>query len=407
MPVDNLPPNSTQALEPPESPAFPQEAPPIDQNVQQFGKFGVNISQGQEIHIGDVYQQTDPEVIKQIVREELRLSQREYGDSVGLGLTALAELMHHSEARLIVITFWADFQAACERIDIIANYKELHDLLHTLEFQCYSGIIQEAKRFSDPEDETALNILMDHELTLQRILREVKDVVGRETIASNELLWVKDLERAQEELHNAIEALDTRRLQRAIWLLNRILAIQPSRINTNLNAAAKALRLPALVNAMNAIWKKLAEANLNQEKIQQFQKSVAVLAELNQRLAALVIGHDYWQEFDLELRRIEANLDKDLIELEMSWPDLRERTEDLLDPTADQWTLAFQQDSQNLDAALNAHNPVKIKRYFRNYRRRASERFYQVDVTLKRLCEELREVGEPLASVLRMIDEYC
>ncbi|MBF2046884.1 MAG: hypothetical protein IGS54_05860 [Elainella sp. C42_A2020_010] len=88
----------------------------------------------------------------------------------------------------------------------------------------------------------------------------------------------------------------------------------------------------------------------------------------------------------------------------MSWPDLKERTEALFDPTADQWTLAFQQDSQNLDAALHAKNPAKIKRYFRMYRRRASERFYQVDVTLRRLCEELREVGEPLASVLRMIE---
>jgi hypothetical protein len=148
----------------------------------------------------------------------------------------------------------------------------------------------------------------------------------------------------------------------------------------------------------------LAGSNLNQEKIRQFQTGVEVLAELNGRLAALVIDHDFWQELDLELRRIEANLEKDSIELEMSWPDLKERTEVLFNPDGDQWMLAFQQDSQNLDAALYAQNPVKIKRYFRMYRRRANEHFYQVDVTLKRLCEELREVGEPLASVLRIIE---
>ncbi|WP_017302004.1 hypothetical protein [Nodosilinea nodulosa] len=114
--------------------------------------------------------------------------------------------------------------------------------------------------------------------------------------------------------------------------------------------------------------------------------------------------HDYWQEIDLELRRIESNLDQNLVELEMSWPDLKARSDRLFDAGADQWTLAFQQDSQNLDMALKAQNPIKIKRYFRLYRRRARERFYQVDVTLKRLCEELREVGEPLASVLRIIE---
>lgn len=378
-----------------------QDARSLGQTVQQTGKFGINIGEGQSIHIGDVYQ-ADSETIKRIVREELRLPQREYGDPVGLGLNALAELMHHSEARSAVVTFRVDFQAACEQINIIANYKELHDLLHTLEFQCYSGIVQESKRF--PDDETTLEILTDHELTLQKILSEVQEVAGRETIATNEVMWLKDLKRAQTELRTAIGELDTRQLQRTIWLLNRILAIQPSRINTNLNSAARTLRLPALVNAMKSIWERLAQSNLNQEKIKQFQIGVEVLAELNERLAALVIGHDYWQELDLELRRIEANLEKDLIELEMSWPDLKERTEILFNPAGDQWAISFQQDSQNLDATLSAQNPAKIKRCFRMYRRRAGDRFYQVDVTLKRLCEELREVGEPLASVLRMIE---
>lgn len=402
MPTNDPIPDVTQALSNSELTHSSQEPPSIEQKVQQSGKVGVNIGQGEGIHVGDVYYQVDPETIKRIVREELRLPQREYGEPVSLGLNALTELMQHSEARSAVVTFQVDFQAACEQINIIANYKKLHDLLHTLEFQCSSGIVQESKRF--PDDETAFDILTDHELTLQKILREVQEVASRETIATNEVLWLKDLKCAQEELHTAIKEVDARRLQRTIWLLNRILAIQPSRINTNLNSAARTLRLPALVNAMNAIWEKLARSNLNQEKIKQFQNGVEVLAELNKRLEALVIGHDYWQEIDLELRRIEANLKKDLIELEMSWPDLKERTAILFDPAGDQWAVAFQQDSQNLNVALSAQNPVKIKRYFRMYRRRAGDRFYQVDVTLKRLCEELREVGEPLASVLRMIE---
>jgi Effector-associated domain 10 len=345
----------------------------------------------------------DPETIKRIIREELRLPQREYGNSVSQGLNALADLMQYPEAMSAVITFRVDFQAACEQINIIANYKEVHDLLHTLEFQCYNGIVQEAKRF--PADETGLEILLDHELTLQKILREVQDVTARETIATKEVIWLEDLKRAQVELQGAIEELDTRRLQRSIWLLNRVLAIQPSRINTNLNSAARTLRLPTLVSAMKFIFDKLARSNLNQDKIRQFQEGVEVLAELNERLIALVNGHDYWQELDLELRRIEGNLERDSIELEMSWPDLKARTNVLFaGEIGDPWTVAFEQDGQNLDLALNAQNPAKIKRYFRMYRRRASDRFYRVDASLKRLCEELREVGEPLASVLRIIE---
>lgn len=378
-----------------------QTASSLEQSVQQSGKYGISIGQGDGIHIGDVYQ-IDRETIKRIVREELRTPQLGYGDSVGLGLQALAELIEHPAVRSAVITFRVDFQTASEQIDVIANYKALHDLLHDLEFQCYSFIVQEAKRF--PEDETALDILTDYQLTLQKIVREVQDVAGRETIATQEVLWLKHLEQAQEDLHAAIEELDARRFQRTIWLLNRILAIQPSRINTNLNTAARTLRLPALVSAMSAIWEKLANADLNSEKFHQFQVGGEVLSALNERLTALVIGHDFWQEIDLELRRIEANLDKDLIELEMSWPDLKARSEILFDPAGDPWVLKFQKDTKNLDTALDIQNPIQIKRYFRRYRRQASVRFYQVDVTLKRLCEELRAVGDPLASVLRMIE---
>ena len=355
------------------------------QNVTQSGKFGVNIGEGQGVHIGDVNQyQFDPETIKRIVREELRLPQAEYYQSVSLGLNALAELMKVPEVQSAVVAFRVDFQAACEQIDVIADYKDLHDLLHTLEFQCYSVIVQEVRRF--PNDEVALDDLDYHRGTLQQLIRDIQKVTRRETIAVREVSWLRDLERSQEELQGALEELDLRRLQRTIWLLNRVLAVQPSRINTNLNVAARTLRLPALVTALQFIWENLCHSQLDQEKISRFQGGVETLAELNQRFAALVVGHDYWQEIDLELRRIEANLDQDPIELEMSWPDLKERTAVLFEKNTDEWALAFQKDYQKLDDSLTSQNPARIRRYFRMYRRRASDRFYQVDTTLKRLC---------------------
>ncbi|WP_017302005.1 hypothetical protein [Nodosilinea nodulosa] len=235
--------------------------------------------------------EVDPEMMKQIVREELRIAHTEYGDPVGEGLNALTDLMQVPEVRAAVITFRVVFEAACDQIDVVANYKVLHDLLHTLEFQCYSGIVQEAKRF--PEDETALDILMEHELILQGLLGEMQQVAVRETIATHEVQWLNDLRTAQTELHTAVDTLNVRCLQRTIWLLNRVLAIQPSRINTNLTGAARALRLTGLTNAMALIAEKLTSVNLDQKKLEQFQEGVEMLTALDQRLAALVMGHDY------------------------------------------------------------------------------------------------------------------
>ncbi len=328
--------------------------------------------------------------------------QNEYNScSVRKGLDALTDLMSAPEVRAAVVAFRTDFQAVCEQIDILGNYKDLHDLLHTLEFQCYSGIVQEARRF--PDDETALDILMDYELTLQQIVTDVREVAARETLATNENLWIKDLERTTEELHGAIENLDTRQLKRAVWLINRVLAIQPSRINTSLNTAARALRLPALVKAMTCVRDNLTHCELDPEKTSQFKDGVEALANLERSLTVLVRTHNDWQELDLELRRIEANLEQDIFELEMSWLDLKAMAESLCNSSIDEWALSFKKDSENLDSAIAAQNPAKVKRYFRSYRRRAGDRFYRVDVELKRLCGNLRIVGEPLASVLRMI----
>lgn len=377
----------------------------IGQTAEQTGKYGVALGEGTgDIHIGDrIYQsQSEPDTIKRIVREELKNPSKEYSNPISTGLSALAALMQVPKIREAVIAFRVDFRAALEQIEIIANYKELHDLLHRLEFQCYSGIVQEVRRF--PDDDTALDILTDHKMTLEELVQDIQAVAQRETIATREVIWLKDLKQSQQELHDAIELLDLRKLQKTIWLLNRVLAIQPSRINTNLNAAARALRLPTLVHALEAIWSTLSTIASDHEKINEFQWGVNSLADLNERLGALVIGHDYWQEMDLELRRIEGSVDQDLIELEMSWPDLKERSFALFDQDADEWTAKFQVSCENLDNAVSASNPIKIKRYFRIYRREASNRFYQVDVTLKRLCEDLRKVGRPLASVLRIIE---
>ena len=334
----------------------------------------------------------DIETIKQLIQKQ----------SASKGLYALSELMSVPEVRNTAIAFRADFQAVCEQVEVLGNYKDLHDLLHTLEFQCYRGIVQEAKRF--PDDESALDILMEHELTLQHLVDEIRDVAKQETLASSEIPWLKDLAQAQEELHAAINQSDTQRLKTAIRLVNRVLTIQPSRINTSLNNAASALRLPALVHAMIYIQDQLAHIELDQEKTSQFRNGIDSLVNLSHNLTFLVENHNDWQNVDSEIRRIEADLERDTSELEMSWSDLKAMTEPLYSSSIDTWAVSIKKDSENLDSAIADKNPVKIKRYFRFYRRQAGERFYRVDVKLKRLCEDVRIVGEPLASVLRMME---
>lgn len=376
----------------------------VKQRLQQNGKYAVNLGQGQEIHVGDrIIYQTDVSTIRNLVREELRFHHKDYGDPIKAGLSALMELMQLPTACHAVTAFRVDFRAACQQIDIIADLKELHDHLHTLD-QCYRNIARDKHLKTFTEDEIALESLIGYHHALQHVIASVEEIATRQILSSSKLAWLEQLEQAQSELQRAIEYYSVAYLQKAIWLLERVLAIQPSRINTSLNAAAGALRLPELISATTTIWQQLQDGNVDLEKLSQFRIGVEAIADLDNRLTALIIAHDYLQEMDLELRRIEANLDVDLLELELSWFDLKDKTEMLFEHQTDEWAVSFKQDCQNLDVALLEKNPARIRRCFWSYQRQARYSFYKVDVTLKRLCDELRKVGEPLATILRMIE---
>jgi CHAT domain len=320
--------------------------------------------------------------------------------SAGKGLYALADLMADSEVNEAVKAGREKLQDACQQIEVVSTYKDLHDQLHTLEFQVYRTIIQEARNF--PNSETALDNLTDYELTLQQITSNLREIAERQLLKSQETEWIKKLEQAGAELHAAIETLNLRQLQRAIWLLNQVLAIQPAIIDTSLKKTAEALPLAVLVQHMSKIRNGVVNvilASKESEKIRQFQEGVTALETMEQSLASLISSHYEWQTIDLELRRIEGTLEKDTFELEMSWPDLQMRLEAQCGNCEEDWAIALKQDREKLDKALKAQPPTPdlSRRFFRSYRRRASERFYRIDVDLKKFCGQLRAVSKPLA----------
>lgn len=324
------------------------------------------------------------------------------GAAAGQTLSVLPGLMGDGEVRARVAAFRADFQAAGQQIDLLVQYKDLHDLLHKLQFRCYNVIVQEVARF--PDDSLAVDNLLNYEVTLQDIIARLRDVAGRAILPQSEVSWIEDVAQAQKMLNGALTHMQVDLLKRAAWLLKRVIALQPSSINQRLNMAARALRLEALAQAMKAIRNGLNTLQLEREKIAQFESGVAALESLHTRLTALVEAHDNWQALERILSRIEDVMVYDLTELELSWPDVEHRVTLLCHEQSEDWVQLLTEDGGQVGNALAAQNPTLIQRYFRRYRQRAGNRFYQVDVMLKNLCEELRQVGEPLTSVLRLLE---
>lgn len=306
----------------------------------------------------------------------------------------------HFDVRVTVVGFQVDFEVVCEQIDRLGTYKALHDQLHKLQF-IYNCIIEDLRLF--PDDEGSIERLTDYAFTIQSIIDALQRITQRARLQEHETTWIQQLVQAQASLPAALERAETMLLKQAVRLLNRVLTVQPFEINIRLNAAARALRLPALANAMTSIYATLSHAHPDFVTLYDFQESVAAVTSLSTSVLDLVASHDAWQIVDRELRRIETFLDYDTTELEASWPDLKTLASPLYCTAHAKWAIALSSIAEQVDRAIAMKDPIACKRSFRRYRRQANDRFYQVDDELKQLCEELRKIGEPLATVLRMI----
>ncbi len=325
-------------------------------------------------------------------------------DRASKGINILVDLMAVPEVKTAVIKFRTEFQAISDQVEMLATYKDLHDLLHHLEFKCYQGILREARHF--PDDYTCLSILESYGQNLQDIIADVEGIIAQQNPASVGIIWHQDLNQAFHFLKTALEEEDKSQLKKASWFINQIIASQPSQINAALVSTAKILRLPALVEGMKGIWKIIENSELELAKLDQFQESVISLDKLDDDLKILVKSHDNWQRIDSQLRRIETVIKstEDLFELEMSWEGLKAEVAEQCQDSQGSWAISLQKEAARLDEAIAAQNTSKVRQYFSSYRNRASQGFYKIDLELRNFCGNLREVGNPLAYLLRMLE---
>jgi hypothetical protein len=309
--------------------------------------------------------------------------------------SALRDLMDERPVRDAVVRYEADFQAVSRRIDTVADFKGLHDQLHGLQFRCFDVILQEARLF--PE-ESALERLDDYLLGLSEIIHCLERIAAAGTVGAYDTSWIGSLQSAAEDLRVAVDTVDRARLDRAVWCLSRVLALQPPAINARLNQAVGDLPLAGLVGTLETLRARLAGLGLDAAKVHDFEEGVASLKQLDAQLHRLTSRHNRWQLVDQEVRRIDANLRRDLFELRMSWPTLVAMAESLLEETP-----ALRQEAERLGEALAADDEAAARRLFRRYNRLVGTTFYRVDSDLKTLCDQLRRVGEPLTSVLAIL----
>ena len=322
-------------------------------------------------------------------------------EQASAGLTAMAELLSAPDMRAALAGFKESFEVICQQIDRLSSYKELHDLLHDLQFNCYNPITRGAKDF--PNNELFLESLVDYETELRQIAYNLAEVVERAEFLSRERIWVEQVGQAADLLREASQHTSKPELDRATFQVGRVLYVHPARINERLKEAARDLPLVSLIKAMQVVKQHPVHANLASEKLPQIEQGVTAIEHLHESLSRLIAEHDTWQEIELELHRVEDDLAQHVQELIWLWPDLKARLDPLCNGRPDRWTQDMLSTGERFDQALATQQTPAIVAAFRPMRRQAGLCFFQADKKLKELCRSLRRVDGPLNAVLSVI----
>jgi hypothetical protein len=325
------------------------------------------------------------------------------GAETRIAAAAALDGLDTPEVKQQLSQFRALFREARSQIALLGRYKAFHDVLQELEVP-FNAIERDRKRLLASAE--AWDELRD---PLEELQQRIDQTLG--ILAADRLRDEFDMSRRR--LSDAAAALtaafagERARLDAAMHHVRRVIGLDLSSANNRLIATARELGLGAVVAALRAVLGDLERGHGSQVSIDELTRLVASLAELHTALEALVREHDQWQEIDNNLRLLVGSGPGAADELAVSWPLLRASIAEVVGAGgAADWTRVVDAAAQALDGELGRQaDPGKCIASLRSLWRRCNQRFVDVDKQLLRTCEELRQIGDTLDSVLKVIDD--
>jgi hypothetical protein len=323
----------------------------------------------------------------------------------------LKQLMANPKIKAFVTTEEDKLVAADEALQTLVDYKNVHDRLHDLQFKCYNYVFQESRKL---EEQIDWPLLDKPRKDLAGIIDALQQAAEQTSLAKDEdFTWLDVLRDAASTLEQACNDLSMVPLHTAGRSMRAILETRPAIFDAKLSAAAKTLPLQELREALSAIRAKVNQINpsaLTSEAGKRFTAGVDALPRLSANLHALAAEHTRWQGIATTFWSLDALIEKTPDPLRTAWPRLRERLERICGDRSTPLARAIVESANKLEQLLAIPAPsessdlqrwrIKVRQTYTSCSNDAGTRFYQVDFSLKRLCDELRDLQMALAGVL-------
>lgn len=332
-------------------------------------------------------------------REIQKLKHQSEVRQSGVGLSTVAEMLQnrHQQIQAVIARSGDKFEHAHKQIDIMQDYKNIHDALHELEFKCFKSIAQQLPHFPQKVNFSELNFYL---LTLSQIRKRIQDIVSRAALPQSENPLLSRLEDAEQTLTQALKNRNRELFDKAVRGVAHILKYDLSRINQRLSNAAASLSLPNLIDSMEQVRSYLVNYEDNPSETNAIEQGIQSLRNLDNSLSTKTREHSEWQEINDELRLAESDLQSAIDQ----WPHLKERLHVLCGKSMDTLVLPIREVCNELDQALHANETKrKLKELFRSLNGFVGLRFQEIDTYLKDFYDDVRVLDEPLTSIVRQI----
>jgi chromosome segregation ATPase len=169
---------------------------------------------------------------------------------------------------------------------------------------------------------------------------------------------------------------------------------------------AEQLDLGPLSRALTYAEERIQQVNFAPSKLNEITAGISSLKLLETAMHQLVAEHDAWQRLETDLRLIENSLGRGLDELDLLWSDIERDTRHLLKDNRELWAIQLADEMSRVSRAMTTTTADRTSQSvgrFRQFRRRAGQRFFQVDANLRDSFGKISNVGEPLLLLLRTI----
>jgi hypothetical protein len=333
--------------------------------------------------------------------DNLETFSQKSADSLGQGFIALAQLVKVGDIRDSVLFFQNDIELVSQKLSLISFFKKLHDVFQDIET---SHNLLRTDRERLPQNQAAWDDLMVNEFSLSDDLDQLFQLIETPPASITLGSWVKLLEKAKSDIGEAIVAQELTQLDKGLSYLFRALDKGLPRLNGRLISAAEDLPLDKLVSNLSAVATQAsAQQSLDRPIVLQFDEGVDAMQSLADTLSHLIDSHNKWQGLDDDLRRIHSNLQDDIFELEIAWPDVQEMLVVLVDVYDEPWAKSLSRLAKIVTDSIDTKPVPTVKNFYHKFRGQATRRFRQVDDELLKLSRDLEQIGQPINTLLGAI----